>query len=56
MLICIYLWIAATTLSNNAVEHSCEGRTCRSCNRNNTCPDYDNLLVDKLVIINLYAN
>ena len=27
---------------NNAAEHSCEGRTCRACDRpNNTCPDYD---------------
>ena len=26
---------------NNAAEHSCEGRTCRACDRpNNTCPDY----------------
>ena len=26
---------------NDAAEHSCEGRTCRACHRNNTCPDYD---------------
>ena len=26
---------------NNAAEHPCEGRTCRACHRNNTCPDYD---------------
>ena len=27
---------------NNAADHSCEGRTCRACHRNN-CPDYDRL-------------
>ena len=26
---------------NNAADHPCEGRTCRACNRTNTCPDYD---------------
>ena len=27
---------------NDAAHHSCEGRTCRACDRNNnTCPDYD---------------
>ena len=28
---------------NDAANHSCEGRTCRACNRNNPqpCPDYD---------------